>query len=80
VGGGGGSFAVLVLVLGLLCTCAVICKKRRVKGRSGWLQSIVVLKLVSPESVLLLYLHTNFIFHAWVKYPLLEAEYLNAMA
>ena len=32
-GGGAGSFAVLVLILGLLCTCAVICKKRRIKGR-----------------------------------------------
>ena len=33
VGGGAGSFAMLVLVLGLLCTCAVVCKKRRIKGR-----------------------------------------------
>ncbi len=32
MGGGAGGFAVLLLVLGLLCTSAVICKKRRVKG------------------------------------------------
>lgn len=55
VGGGVGSFAMLVLVLGLLCICAVVCKKKRVKGGKYYCWSRINIILMP---LYLLFMHT----------------------
>ena len=71
MGGGAGSFAVLVLVLGLLCICAtVIRKKRRVKGR-------IKLHSWSRINIYFIIMPLHLFFILWVKVSAIRSRVLE---